>query len=428
MPLPIDFAYPVFAAILLLTGIAMGLFASPNRAAVMNSLPAGDRGAGGGMNQTFQNSAQVISIGIFFTLLSIGLSSTLPLDAEQRPAGPRRLGGGRAPGRPTCRRSRSCSPPSSATTRSSTWSAPHALAALPAARPRRAHRPRLLPAPDLRPVQRRPARRLHLRDRRLPDRRRRLPAARRPLPPRRRAGRRPASRRKSRNWRNNMRVEWHGQSAFTLTGDEAQGLHRPVRRHVADWPDRGMKFDYPPIEADDVDLLLITHEHVDHNGVEAIARRAGRYCARPPGTLESPIGEVVGDRLRARRRGRDRARPEHDLRLRPGRRSRRPLRRLRPGASCAPSRPRPSEGSTCSSCRSAAGRRSAPAQAAAIVEALGRAGSCRCTTARRGSASWRPRRSSSTACRMSRGSRRAASTPPSCPMRTARVAVVPAAP
>ena len=78
MILPIDFAYPVFAAILLLTGISMGLFASPNRAAVMNSLPAGDRGAGGGMNQTFQNSAQVISIGIFFTLLVIGLSSTLP--------------------------------------------------------------------------------------------------------------------------------------------------------------------------------------------------------------------------------------------------------------------------------------------------------------------------------------------------------------
>jgi len=77
MTLPIDFDYPVFAGYLLLTGIAMGLFASPNRAAVMNSLPAGDRGAGGGMNQTFQNSAQVISIGIFFTLLVIGLSSSL---------------------------------------------------------------------------------------------------------------------------------------------------------------------------------------------------------------------------------------------------------------------------------------------------------------------------------------------------------------
>ncbi len=76
--LPIDFDYPVFAAILAFNGISMGMFASPNRAAVMNSLPKADRGAGGGMNQTFQNSAQVMSIGIFFTLLIIGLSSTLP--------------------------------------------------------------------------------------------------------------------------------------------------------------------------------------------------------------------------------------------------------------------------------------------------------------------------------------------------------------
>ena len=78
MALPIDFAYPVFAAILLLQGISMGMFASPNRAAVMNSLPPADRGAGGGMNQTFQNSAQVLSVGIFFTLLIVGLSSSLP--------------------------------------------------------------------------------------------------------------------------------------------------------------------------------------------------------------------------------------------------------------------------------------------------------------------------------------------------------------
>jgi MFS family permease len=76
--LPTDFSYPVFAAILLLNGISMGMFASPNRAAVMNSLPAGDRGAGGGMNQTFQNSAQVLSIGIFFTLMILGLAATLP--------------------------------------------------------------------------------------------------------------------------------------------------------------------------------------------------------------------------------------------------------------------------------------------------------------------------------------------------------------
>jgi MFS family permease len=76
--LPTDFSYPVFGAVLLLIGASMGLFASPNRAAVMNSLPRADRGAGGAMNQTFQNSAQVLSIGVFFTLMIVGLASTLP--------------------------------------------------------------------------------------------------------------------------------------------------------------------------------------------------------------------------------------------------------------------------------------------------------------------------------------------------------------
>src|SRR6201995_2343397 len=76
--LPIDFPYPAFAGILLLNGLAMGCFASPNRAAVMNSLPPEHRGAGGGMNSTFQNSAQVFSIGIFFTLMISGLAAVLP--------------------------------------------------------------------------------------------------------------------------------------------------------------------------------------------------------------------------------------------------------------------------------------------------------------------------------------------------------------
>ena len=76
--LPVDFPYPLFALFLFLNGVSMGMFASPNRAGVMNSLPPGDRGAGGGMNQTFQNSAQVLSVGIFFTLMILGLSATLP--------------------------------------------------------------------------------------------------------------------------------------------------------------------------------------------------------------------------------------------------------------------------------------------------------------------------------------------------------------
>ncbi len=76
--LPTNFPFAVFALALALSGTSMGMFASPNRAAVMNSLPRAHRGAGGGMNQTFQNSAQVLSIGVFFTLMIAGLSSTLP--------------------------------------------------------------------------------------------------------------------------------------------------------------------------------------------------------------------------------------------------------------------------------------------------------------------------------------------------------------
>jgi len=78
MELPVDFAYPVFALLLLLNGIGMGLFASPNRAAVMNSIPPAERGAGAGMTTTFQNSAMVLSIGIFFSLMIIGFAHGLP--------------------------------------------------------------------------------------------------------------------------------------------------------------------------------------------------------------------------------------------------------------------------------------------------------------------------------------------------------------
>ncbi len=76
--LPIDFAYWEFAAILLLNGIGMGLFASPNRAGIMNSLPPERRGVGAGMSATFQNSAMVLSIGVFFTLIILGLAGALP--------------------------------------------------------------------------------------------------------------------------------------------------------------------------------------------------------------------------------------------------------------------------------------------------------------------------------------------------------------
>ncbi|WP_405698936.1 MFS transporter [Streptomyces sp. NBC_01383] len=76
--LPVDFDYPLFALILLVNGLAMGLFASPNRAAIMNSLPPDQRGVGAGISTTFQNSATVLSIGIFFSLMIAGLASSLP--------------------------------------------------------------------------------------------------------------------------------------------------------------------------------------------------------------------------------------------------------------------------------------------------------------------------------------------------------------
>ncbi|MEO7196686.1 MAG: MFS transporter [Pseudonocardiaceae bacterium] len=75
---PVDFSYWEFALVLLLNGIGMGLFAAPNRAAIMNSLPAHQRGVGAGMSTTFQNSAMVLSIGVFFSLMILGLAQTLP--------------------------------------------------------------------------------------------------------------------------------------------------------------------------------------------------------------------------------------------------------------------------------------------------------------------------------------------------------------
>lgn len=76
--LPINFSYIWFALLLLLNGVAMGMFASPNRAGIMNSLPPDQRGSGAGMVSTFQNSAMVLSIGVFFTLIITGLSASLP--------------------------------------------------------------------------------------------------------------------------------------------------------------------------------------------------------------------------------------------------------------------------------------------------------------------------------------------------------------
>jgi MFS family permease len=80
--LPVNFSYPLFALLLLAMGAGMGLFSSPNQAGIMNSLPPDQRGAGAGMTATSQNSAMVLSIGIFFSLMIIGLSAHLPAAME----------------------------------------------------------------------------------------------------------------------------------------------------------------------------------------------------------------------------------------------------------------------------------------------------------------------------------------------------------
>ncbi len=76
--LPINFNYVWFAALIFLFAIGMGLFFSPNQASVMNSLPPEQRGAGAGMLNTFQNSATVLSMGLFFTIVTLGLAARLP--------------------------------------------------------------------------------------------------------------------------------------------------------------------------------------------------------------------------------------------------------------------------------------------------------------------------------------------------------------
>jgi MFS family permease len=76
--LPIDFTYIWFALLLFGNGLGMGVFASPNRAAVMNAIPPDQRGQGSGMSATTMNSATVLSMGIFFTLIIVGLAGYLP--------------------------------------------------------------------------------------------------------------------------------------------------------------------------------------------------------------------------------------------------------------------------------------------------------------------------------------------------------------
>lgn len=89
-----------------------------------------------------------------------------------------------------------------------------------------------------------------------------------------------------------MRVEWHGQSAFSLSGEEGAVVIDPFG-DVSSLRERGIQWDYPAIEAPAADLVLVTHEHRDHNGVEVVGGKPAMLRAQA-GRHESPVGEVVG--------------------------------------------------------------------------------------------------------------------------------------
>jgi MFS family permease len=76
--IPIDFPYPLFAGLLVLSGLGQGMFSAPNTSAIMSSVPPDQRGVASGMRATFQNAGTSLSIGVFFSLMVVGLSHALP--------------------------------------------------------------------------------------------------------------------------------------------------------------------------------------------------------------------------------------------------------------------------------------------------------------------------------------------------------------
>ena len=88
-----------------------------------------------------------------------------------------------------------------------------------------------------------------------------------------------------------MRIEWYGQSAFRLDAPEGSVVIDPFG-DTSPMAARGIQFDYPAIAVDRADLVLVTHEHMDHNGVEVVAGEP-RVLRSTAGRLESPLGEVL---------------------------------------------------------------------------------------------------------------------------------------
>jgi L-ascorbate metabolism protein UlaG (beta-lactamase superfamily) len=89
-----------------------------------------------------------------------------------------------------------------------------------------------------------------------------------------------------------MHIEWYGQSAFRLTDGSTTVFIDPFA-DMTPILERGTRWDYPAITGVEAGLLLVTHEHLDHNGVEAVGGDPVTLRSTC-GPLESPIGEVLG--------------------------------------------------------------------------------------------------------------------------------------
>jgi len=76
--IPVNFDYWMFAILVFLNGLGGGIFTAPNTAAIMSSVPPSERGAASGVRATFFNAGSSLSIGIFFSLMIVGLAKTLP--------------------------------------------------------------------------------------------------------------------------------------------------------------------------------------------------------------------------------------------------------------------------------------------------------------------------------------------------------------
>ena len=100
MTFPSNFSYPPFALVMFVSGIGGGLFASPNTASIMNSVPARHRGAASGMRVTFAQTGLPLSMGLFFTLLVFGLNDKVPSAMFHGLLGPRRPARHRHPALP----------------------------------------------------------------------------------------------------------------------------------------------------------------------------------------------------------------------------------------------------------------------------------------------------------------------------------------